>query len=55
MLRQLKLQNRLQRWAFQRNAPAQRLCEAGAFTRIQETDGARNEEKEPDALYLWTR
>ena len=22
---------------------------------VRETDGARNEEKEPDALYLWTR
>jgi hypothetical protein len=67
MLRQLKLQDMdaaarvvrastaLQLWTFRRNAPARRFCEAGAFTVIQETDGARNEEKEPDALYLGTR
>jgi hypothetical protein len=29
--------------------------EARGFALIQQTDGARNEEKEPDALYLWTR
>ena len=22
---------------------------------VQQTDGAQNEEKEPDAFYLWTR
>jgi hypothetical protein len=25
------------------------------FALIQQTDGAHNEEKEPDALYLWRR
>src|SRR5712671_4833848 len=30
-----------------------RLHEARGFALIQQTDGARNEEKEPDALYLW--
>jgi len=47
--------DRLQLWTFQRNAPARRFCEARGFALIQQTDGARNEEKEPDALYLWTR
>ena len=47
--------DRLQLWTFQRNAPARRFYEARGFALIQETDGARNEEKEPDALYLWTR
>jgi len=47
--------NRLQLWTFQRNAPARRFYEARGFALIQQTDGARNEEKEPDALYLWTR
>jgi len=46
---------RLQLWTFQRNAQARRFYEARGFVLIQETDGARNEEKEPDALYLWTR
>jgi GNAT superfamily N-acetyltransferase len=47
--------DRLQLWTFQRNAPARRFYEARGFALIQLTDGARNEEKEPDALYLWTR
>ena len=47
--------DRLQLWTFQRNAPARRFYEARGFALIQQTDGARNEEKEPDALYLWTR
>ena len=47
--------DRLQLWTFQRNAPARRFYEARGFALIQETDGAGNEEKEPDALYLWTR
>jgi GNAT superfamily N-acetyltransferase len=47
--------DRLQLWTFQRNVPARRFYEARGFALIQQTDGARNEEKEPDALYLWTR
>jgi len=47
--------DRLQLWTFQRNAPARRFYEARGFALIQETDGAGNDEKEPDALYLWTR
>lgn len=47
--------NSLQLWTFQRNAPARRFYEARGFVLVQETDGARNEEKEPDALYRWTR
>ena len=47
--------DRLQLWTFQRNAPARRFYEARGFALIQLTDGARNEEREPDALYLWTR
>jgi GNAT superfamily N-acetyltransferase len=46
--------DRLHLWTFQRNAPARRFYEARGFVLVQETDGARNEEKEPDALYLWT-
>jgi putative acetyltransferase len=46
---------RLQLWTFQRNAPARRFYERRGFVLVEETDGAGNEEKEPDALYLWTR
>ena len=47
--------DRLHLWTFQRNAQARLFYEAKGFVLVQETDGARNEEKEPDALYLWTR
>jgi GNAT superfamily N-acetyltransferase len=47
--------DRLQLWTFQRNVRARRFYEARGFALVTETDGARNEEKEPDALYLWTR
>ncbi len=42
-------------WTFQRNAHARRFYEARGFALVEQTDGAGNEEKEPDALYLWTR
>jgi GNAT superfamily N-acetyltransferase len=45
----------LQLWTFQRNIPARRFYEARGFAQVRETDGSGNEEKEPDALYLWTR
>jgi ribosomal protein S18 acetylase RimI-like enzyme len=47
--------DRLQLWTFQRNLRARRFYEARGFARVEETDGAGNEEKEPDARYLWTR
>ena len=47
--------NRLQLWTFQRNLGARRFYEARGFALVEETDGAGNEEKEPDARYLWTR
>nr|WP_249811378.1 GNAT family N-acetyltransferase [Bradyrhizobium sp. 149] len=46
---------RLELWTFQRNARARRFYQARGFTLIEQTDGARNEEKEPDVRYLWTR
>jgi GNAT superfamily N-acetyltransferase len=45
----------LQLWTFQRNAQARRFYEAKGFALVEETDGTRNEEKEPDARYLWQR
>jgi GNAT superfamily N-acetyltransferase len=44
----------LQLWTFQRNAQARGFYQARGFVLIEETDGARNEEREPDALYRWT-
>jgi GNAT superfamily N-acetyltransferase len=45
----------LQLWTFQRNLSARGFYEARGFRQVGESDGSRNEEKEPDALYLWTR
>ncbi len=42
-------------WTFQRNQAARRFYESRGFVLLRETDGAGNEEREPDALYLWTR
>jgi GNAT superfamily N-acetyltransferase len=47
--------DRLHLWTFQRDVQARRFYEARGFALVQETNGAGNEEKEPDALYLWTR
>jgi GNAT superfamily N-acetyltransferase len=44
----------LQLWTFQRNVRARRFYEARGFVLVRETDGTANEEREPDALYLWT-
>lgn len=45
----------LQLWTFQRNAPARPFYEKRDFTALEESDGSRNEEREPDILYRWTR
>jgi GNAT superfamily N-acetyltransferase len=45
----------LQLWTFQRDANARCFYETRGFALLRETDGSDNEEKEPDALYLWTR
>ena len=44
-----------QLWTFQRNAPARRFYEKRGFAPVEESDGSRNEEREPDILYRWTR
>ena len=46
--------DRLQLWTFQRNTDARQFYERHGFILADESDGARNEEKEPDVLYLWT-
>jgi GNAT superfamily N-acetyltransferase len=45
----------LRLWTFQRNLAARSFYEARGFVVLEETDGAGNEEKEPDALYQWER
>ena len=38
-------------WTFQRNARARRFYERNAFVAVEFTDGASNEEREPDVRY----
>ena len=45
----------MQLWAFQKNTRARRFYENRGFRVVRETDGAGNEEKEPDVLYAWSR
>jgi len=40
-------------WVFQRNERARRFYEAHGCRLVRATDGAGNEEREPDALYEW--
>ena len=39
-------------WTFQKNVVARRFYERNGFVAVEETDGSRNEEKEPDVRYL---
>jgi ribosomal protein S18 acetylase RimI-like enzyme len=43
----------LELWVFQRNERARRFYEARGFRLVELTDGAGNEEREPDARYVW--
>ena len=42
-----------QLWAFRRNAAALGFYARRGFRIVEETDGRRNEEKEPDARLVW--
>ena len=42
-------------WVFQRNAPARDFYEHHDFRPVAFTDGAGNDEKEPDVRYAWCR
>ncbi len=42
-------------WTFQRNDDARRFYERHGFEAIELTDGAGNEEREPDVRYRWSR
>ncbi|WP_435245129.1 GNAT family N-acetyltransferase [Streptomyces tendae] len=41
-------------WTFQINAAARRFYERHGFREAEQTDGSRNDEREPDVHYLWT-
>jgi GNAT superfamily N-acetyltransferase len=43
----------LELWVFQRNARARAFYERHGWRLVELTDGARNEEREPDARYRW--
>jgi putative acetyltransferase len=40
-------------WVFERNGAARVFYEARGFLEVERTDGAGNEEKEPDVLMRW--
>jgi hypothetical protein len=40
-------------WVFLQNVPARRFYERHGLRLVEETDGSRNEERTPDALYEW--
>jgi putative acetyltransferase len=40
-------------WTFQRNAAARLFYERRGFVAVEETDGGRNDEREPDVFYRW--
>jgi ribosomal protein S18 acetylase RimI-like enzyme len=44
---------RLRLWCFQSNAAARGFYERRGFRLVELSDGSRNEEREPDALYEW--
>jgi len=48
-------QDNLRLYTFQANTPARRFYDAHGFDIIEMTDGADNEESEPDVLYEWTK
>ena len=43
----------LRLWTFQCNAGARQFYEGHGFRIEQETDGATNDERQPDILYVW--
>jgi putative acetyltransferase len=47
--------DQLSLWTFQRNKTARSFYEKHGFVAILETDGTRNEEKDPDVMYSWRR
>jgi len=46
--------DRLELWVFQGNERARTFYERRGFVLVKQTDGSGNEERTPDALYVWT-
>ncbi|OAP23089.1 MULTISPECIES: GNAT family N-acetyltransferase [Amycolatopsis] len=42
-------------WTFQINEPARRFYRRHGFVAVEYTDGQRNEEREPDVRYVWSK
>jgi len=56
LLNKAKLSNdTLNLWVFQKNRAAIAFYERHGFCLAEQTDGERNDEKEPDARYVWRR
>ena len=47
--------SKLELWTFQRNTDAIKFYEKNGFALAETTDGTTNEEKEPDARYVWKK
>ena len=47
-------QSRLELWCFQKNLGGRAFYEAHGFEAAAFTDGAHNEEREPDIRYVWS-
>ena len=45
----------LQLWTFQVNVGARRFYERHGFTAVEVTDGAGNEERQPDVRFAWKK
>jgi GNAT superfamily N-acetyltransferase len=45
----------LQLWTFQSNKAARSFYEHRGFVLAEQTDGSRNEEREPDVRYVWRK
>lgn len=43
----------IQLWTFQKNDAARSFYENRGFVIAEQTDGSRNDEREPDVLYTW--
>jgi GNAT superfamily N-acetyltransferase len=53
LARSLRGRRRVRLWTFQRNARSRRFYALQGFAEVRVTDGADNEEKEPDVLLEW--
>jgi RimJ/RimL family protein N-acetyltransferase len=49
-----KTGNKFELWVFQENIRAIRFYEKNGFILVEKTNGERNEEKVPDAKYIWS-